>query len=77
MTPPARKQSVAELTSRVEFRRAEYLRLKAAEKEVTRAELRRARDAYEHALVLLSGLLNEADFANGSSAVSARICPLR
>jgi hypothetical protein len=65
ITPPAHLQLSGELTSWVEQCRADYHRLKAADKEITRAELSEARAAYEHALVHLSGLL---DYTTGLSA---------
>ena len=57
MTSNAHQQLRGELTSWVEQCRADYHRLKAAGKEITRAELSEARATYEHALVHLSGIL--------------------
>jgi len=56
-THPAREHLRGELLSMVEQRRADYHRLKAAERAVTRAELLEARAAYERALMHLSGLV--------------------
>jgi hypothetical protein len=49
-----------ELTRLVEQRRADYHRMKAADKEVSREELSEARAAYEQALVRLSRLFQRA-----------------
>ena len=55
MTPQAREQLRAELTGLVQRRRADYLRLKGAGREITRGELAEAGAAYERALVLRAG----------------------
>ncbi len=59
MKSPGREQLRWELTSMVEQRRADYHRLKGADKEITCAELSEARAAYEHALIHLSRLLEQ------------------
>ena len=56
----AREQLREGLTELMERRRAHYHRLKAADTEITRAELSEARVAYEHALVFLSQLVENS-----------------
>jgi len=60
MTPQGREQLRAELVSLVQRRRADYLLLKGAGREITRGELSEAVAAYERALMLLSRFFEHA-----------------
>ena len=60
MTTQVRERLEKELTKFVEQRRADYLRLKAADTQITSAELSSARTAYEHALKRLSRFVTNA-----------------
>jgi len=75
MTSQAREQLRAELTSLVQRRRADYLRLKGAGREITDGELSEARAAYERALVRLSRFLEQARGKWLGELFSDRECP--
>jgi hypothetical protein len=60
MTSPNYERLRAELTTLVEQRRADYYRLKAADKEITRAELSEAGADYERALARLSRFFQQS-----------------
>ncbi len=57
----AAQQVREELTSLVQRRRADFLRLKGAGSEISRAELSEASAAYEQALVCLSQFFEQAE----------------